>query len=123
MACGAKAIHMGTYSSLGPIDPHIEGIPVWAILEDFKEAKRDIALNKSNYLAWLPILSRYSVGIVSACNVLNELSASVATKWLKRESGMFSNLDSDEKRDKKAEEIVQALSNYSKLKSHNRQYQ
>ena len=120
MACGARAIHMGTYSSLGPIDPHTDdGIPVWAILEDFKEIKRDIAASETNYLAWLPILSKYRVGLISACNVLNDLSASIATKWLKRNDGMFSDLPDDE-RDKKAEEIVGQLSNYSRLKSHDR---
>ncbi len=119
MACGAKKIHMGTYSSLGPIDPHIGSTPVWSILEDFKEAKRDIAINESNYLVWLPILQKYSVGIVSECNVLNQLSASVAKKWLNRESGMFGDLKSID-REKKASEIVRELSNYSKFKSHDR---
>ena len=120
MACGAKAIHMGTYSSLGPIDPQTEdGIPVWSILKDFDEAKKDIAKSKSNYLAWQTMLSSYPLGIISACNVLNELSVAIATRWLQRDNGMFGELDSDT-RDKKAEDIVKALSDYSNLKSHSR---
>ena len=101
------------------IDPHIEGIPVWAILNEFERAKREIAINQKNYLAWLPILSKYHVGLIAKCQVLDELSAAITTQWLKRENGMFGELECDE-RDKKAEEIVRQLLDYSSLKSHDR---
>lgn len=40
MACSAKEIIMGKQSSLGPIDPQINGIPAYNIKSEFEEEKK-----------------------------------------------------------------------------------
>lgn len=42
MACSCKEIIMGKQSSLGPIDPQVNGVPAQAILTEFLNAKKEI---------------------------------------------------------------------------------
>ncbi|MGI0015968.1 MAG: SDH family Clp fold serine proteinase [Nitrososphaera sp.] len=38
IACSSQTILMGTHSNLGPIDPHLRGIPTQGAIEEFKRA-------------------------------------------------------------------------------------
>lgn len=40
IACSAKEIVMGKQSSLGPIDPQLNGIPAYSIQNEFEDAKQ-----------------------------------------------------------------------------------
>nr|HPN61050.1 ATP-dependent Clp protease proteolytic subunit [Bacilli bacterium] len=41
-ACAAKEIIMGKQSCLGPVDPQFGGIPAFNIIEEFKNAKKEL---------------------------------------------------------------------------------
>src|SRR3972149_70180 len=42
IACSCKEIVMAKHSNLGPIDPHLRGIPVIGVREEFQRACREV---------------------------------------------------------------------------------
>lgn len=42
IACSCKQILMGKHSSLGPVDPHFNGIPAIGVIEEIKKAYQQI---------------------------------------------------------------------------------
>lgn len=42
IACSCRSILMASHSNLGPIDPHLRGIPTYGVIEEFKRAFREI---------------------------------------------------------------------------------
>ena len=124
MALGAKVIHMGTYSSLGPIDPQINGMPTWAILEEFEQFQDDVTKNENRVRAWQPIVSRYRPGLIAMIRKGNEVSKEIAIKLLTRPNGMLYQMkelkqNPDAIRER-AKHIADCLTDYKKLKLHNR---
>jgi len=59
MACAGNWIYMGKHSSLGPIDPQINGIAAKGVLEEFARAKDEIARDQGTYLVWKALLEKY----------------------------------------------------------------
>jgi ClpP class serine protease len=47
IACACKSVVMGKHSSLGPIDPQINGVPTHGILEEFNRAHSEIKADNS----------------------------------------------------------------------------
>lgn len=105
IACACKEILMGKHSNLGPIDPHIYGIPAYGVLVEFERARREIAESPANIHLWQPILSRYSPTFIGECLKVLNWSKAMVTKWLA--SGMFK--DEGEKVKSKAEDVVSEL--------------
>lgn len=120
MACGASIIHMGQYSSLGPIDPHYENTPTWAILDEFDRFQEDVTENPMKYLAWKPIVSKYEPGYIEQLRQVNEASKEIVKGLLTRDKGMFHDLKK-EGRQTMAEQIADKLSDYKRFKLHGRQ--
>jgi ClpP class serine protease len=42
IACACREIVMGLHSSLGPIDPQMNGIPAHGVVEEFQQAADEI---------------------------------------------------------------------------------
>jgi len=105
IACSCKEILMGKHSNLGPIDPHISGIPAYGVLVEFERARREIAENPANIPLWQPILSRYSPTFIGECLKVLNWSKTMVTEWLT--TGMFK--DEGAKAEAKAEEVVSKL--------------
>ena len=120
VACGASLIHMGQYSSLGPIDPHYENTPTWAILDEFDRFQNDVTEDPKKYFAWKPIVSKYEPGYIEQLRQVNEASKEIVKGLLTRDKGMFHDLD-DEERQTMAEQIADKLSDYKRFKLHGRQ--
>ena len=83
---------MDARSELGPIDPQVEYPSVDGrkreaaedILEGFREAKEVLASEgPAATPAYVPLLSKYTVGLLRGCKNAMQLSKELAEKWLK----------------------------------------
>lgn len=115
IACASKEILMGRQSSLGPIDPQLNGIPANGILDEFKQAYEEISKDKNKIPVWQPIIAKYSPALIGECKKAVDWSIELAKGYL--ETGMFKD-DSNAK--EKAEQIVNILSSHDLTKSHGR---
>lgn len=117
IACACKEIFMGKYSSLGPIDPQLNGMPAHGVLEEFQRAYDEIRQNQAKILVWQPILTKYQPAFIAQCEKAIEWTKEMVTEWLR--TGMFEHLEEGAAA-KKSEEIVGKLTDYALLKSHER---
>ena len=117
IACACKEIYMGAYSSLGPVDPQVNGLPAYAVLEGIKLAYNEIVQDQMKVLVWNPILSRYTVGFVQQCSWATQAANDMVSAFLK--DNMFSNLPPAE-REKIAADIVDKLTSKSSDKGHDK---
>lgn len=115
IACAAKEILMGRQSSLGPIDPQLNGIPANGILDEFKQAHEEISKDKNKIPVWQPIIAKYSPALIGECKKAVDWSIELAKGYL--ETGMFKG---DPQAKQKAEKIVDILSSHDLTKSHGR---
>ena len=117
IACACKEIFMGKYSSLGPIDPQLNGMPAHGVLEEFQRAYHEIRQDQAKILVWQPILTKYQPAFIAQCEKAIEWTKEMVTEWLR--TGMFEHLEAGAAA-KKSEEIVGKLTDYTLLKSHAR---
>lgn len=112
IALCAKEIIMGKHSNLGPIDPQLGGFACQAVLDEFEEAKRDIAHNPHSVALWQAIIGKYHPTLLGACKQAIEWSEKMVYNWLM--SNMCKN---DEQR---AQKIIATFASHSIQKSHAR---
>ena len=67
LACSCKEILMAKHSNLGPIDPHLKGIPAYGVVDEFKRAFREIKKDNRKIQVWAPILSQYRPTFLLQC--------------------------------------------------------
>ncbi len=115
LALACKRIVMGKHSSLGPIDPQMNGLPAHGIIEEFDTAAEEIAKDQSRIPLWQPIISRYSPTLIGECEKAIAWSEDMVREWL--ETGMFAEEDNPEE---KAEKVVTELGDHSLTLSHDR---
>lgn len=115
IACSCKEILMGKHSNLGPIDPQINGKPTHGIIEEFERAKVEISKNPQTIPIWHTILSKYSPTLIGECEKAITWSENMVRSWLIE--NMFSD---DDKKDEKANNIVNELGSHALTLSHDR---
>lgn len=121
MSCGtmialaAKEVVMGKHSSLGPIDPQIGGIPAHGIIEEFEQAKREIALNPATIPVWQPIIAKYNPTLVGEASKAITWSIDMVDQWL--QTGMFEGKADAATRSRK---ILDELGSHALTLSHSR---
>ena len=115
IACSCKEILMGEQSSLGPIDPHMRGIPAAGVVKEFKRALKEIKRDPASLALWTPIIQQYRPTFLSQCEQAIELCNAFVEKELA--TVMF---EGDSKAKSKAKKIVRFLSDYTRNKSHDR---
>jgi membrane-bound ClpP family serine protease len=115
LACSCKEIVMGKHSNLGPIDPHLNGIPARGVIEEFETAYNEIKKDPIKQVIWNPILNKYHPTFLSQCKNSIEWGTDIVQEQLI--NVMF---DGEPKAAKKAETIVKELNDYSGNKSHGR---
>jgi len=115
MACACKEIIMGKPSNLGPIDPQFRGYPAHGVLEEFEQAKAEIKKDQSTIPLWREIIAKYPATFLGECQKSIDWANGLVKKWL--ETGMFKD---DPEKNTKADNIVKALSDHGKMKSHSR---
>ena len=115
IACSCKEIVMGKQSNLGPIDPHMRGIPAQGVIKEFKRAIREIKRDPATISVWQPIISQYRPTFLSQCEQAIQWSNTFVESQLA--TVMF---DGDPEANKKAVAIRKFLSDYSRNKTHDR---
>ena len=117
IACIGKEIIMGKHSSIGPIDPQLNGIPAYNIIRQFEEAKTDISKNPSSIPYWQIMLSKFNPTFIYQSYRAVELSSEVLKDWLEN-GNMIDRSDKDRKA--KINKIVNYLNNNKHTKLHAR---
>ena len=112
IACCAKEIIMGNHSSLGPIDPQIEGKAAYQIIEEFENAKTAITENINLAKLWEPILRQYPPTLIEFCKHSFEWAKILAEGYLKK--NMLNG------NDQLVDDIIKKLTDNKITKSHNR---
>lgn len=116
IACSGKEIIMGKHSSLGPVDPQLNGIPAYSVKKEFEEAKKDLAVDPKNTPYWSLQLQKYPPGFLNAAIDSIELSSELVKEWLG--TCMFDkNKDLD-----KIDKIVNGLNEHDNSKTHDRHF-
>lgn len=83
IALSCKEIMMGKHSSLGPIDPQINGMPCQAVISEFERARAEIIANPENAYLWEFVISKYHPTFLSTCQNAIDMSNQLVRKWLK----------------------------------------
>jgi ATP-dependent protease ClpP protease subunit len=115
IACACKEIIMGKQSSLGPIDPQIQGLPAHGIVEEFKRAHEEISHDPSKIPVWQPIIARYPPAFIGECEKSIKWSEDMVKEWLL--TGM---LQGQENAEETAAKIVKELGDHALTLSHAR---
>ncbi|UFU05490.1 SDH family Clp fold serine proteinase [Ruania halotolerans] len=115
IALAAKTIIMGKHSSLGPIDPQINGTAAHGIVEEFNKARSEIAADASAVAIWQPIIAKYPPTLVGECQKAIAWADNIVKTWLM--TGMFSDRP-DPERD--AERVITELGDHALTLSHDR---
>lgn len=115
IACASKQIVMGKQSSLGPVDPQLNGIPAHGVIEEFIRAHKEIKEDPTKIPIWQPIIAKYSPAFIGECQKSIAWSEQLVREWLK--TGMLSTSPDPEP---KIERIVEELINHAITLSHAR---
>ncbi len=115
IACACDSILMGKQSSLGPIDPQLNGIPAHGIIEEFKQAFEECKANQIKIPLWQPIIAKYTPTLIGESQKAIAWSEEMVKKWLV--TGM---LKDKPKPNESAEKIIKELGDHALTKSHAR---
>jgi hypothetical protein len=123
IACGCDSIVMGKHSAIGPIDPQVTfptangyfTAPAQSILDEFDQAKQEIASDPSSAPLWISRIQSYPHGFLSLCKTTLELAEDKVAEWL--EAYMFKG---DSAAASKARAIADWLADANVHKTHGR---
>lgn len=115
IACSCKSIVMGKQSSLGPIDPQLNGIPAHGIIEEFKQAFEECKSNQIKIPLWQPIIAKYTPTLIGECQKAIAWSEEMVKEWLT--TGM---LKDEANASGTADLIIKELGDHALTKSHAR---
>jgi len=116
IACACKKILMAKHSNLGPIDPHLNGIPAQGVIDEFARAHKEIQADNTRLAVWQFIIGKYQPTFLSQCENSVKWSKEFVKNQLKE--AMFGEEADSPEKDKKIIEIVNRLTNYQENKSH-----
>jgi membrane-bound ClpP family serine protease len=120
IALSCKSVAMGKQSSLGPIDPQLNGIPAHGVIEEFRQAFKDIKDDPSKIPIWQAKIARFPIAFIGECQRAIDWSNEMVREWLS--TGMFreeSKSDEESVRNR-ISNIVTELSSHALTKSHAR---
>lgn len=84
LACSCKTIMMGKESNLGPIDPHLSGLPVNGVIREFERAFQEIQDEPNMIHVWRPILEKYHPTFLLQCEDARDWSQKFVTDQLSK---------------------------------------
>jgi len=115
MCFSGDELLMDSLATLGPIDPQLNGVPVYAILKAFETVEERLKKEGPRALtAYMPLISKYDLHILELCKSAQELSKELARTWLS--SYMLKCVEGDPR----VTAIVEFFSDYPTHKSHGR---
>ena len=115
VACACKSIIMGKHSSIGPIDPQLNGISAQGVLEEFKRAYEEIKEDPQKMNVWQFALSKYTPSFIGDCEQAIQWAEEFTREQL--ESNMFY----EENDESAIDRIIKKLINYGNAINHSRQ--
>lgn len=115
IACACRVILMTKHANLGPIDPHLSGMPAYGVIEEFRRAALEIKKDPAKIPIWQPIIAQYGPTFLSQCE--NAIKWSNAFVQRQLETVMFGG-DRDAK--KRARKAVRKLTDFRGNKTHER---
>jgi len=68
IACACKEIFLGNQSNLGPVDPQVNGLHAYAVIEQLTKAYNEIIADNQKAWIWNPMLANYTPGFVQQCD-------------------------------------------------------
>jgi hypothetical protein len=115
IACSCREVIMGKQSNLGPIDPHLNGVPAYGVIREFRRACREVRKDPGKIPIWQQIISQYRPTFLGRCEN--------AIKWSNRFvedqlSGVMFAGQPNARR--KARAVVRKLTDYSGNRTHER---
>ncbi len=88
MCMSGDEIILGENAELGPTDPQMvingKQSPAHGIIEQFGNAKAELAKNNKALSAWIPILQQYGPSLIAQCDAAIKLSNKLVRDWLKK---------------------------------------
>jgi hypothetical protein len=116
MACCCKEIWMSEkHANVGPIDPHLDGLPAYGVIQEFRRALRETKRDPSTIPIWQSVIGQYFPTYLSQCENAIKGSNRFVTAQLRRV--MFKGRPQALR---KARLIVKKLTDYSGNKGHDR---
>jgi len=116
LALSGDEIVLHWSSSLGPIDPQINGVPARALRRGFEKAKKALKEEGPEALpAYIPLIEKYTLEILEICEDYEQLSRELVTEWLSQY--MFGGADD---KHETIERAVEYFSNYDSHRTHSR---
>lgn len=117
IACACNKIYMGEHSSLGPIDPQFNGISAHGVLEEFKNAIREVSDNPRTLPIYQAVIGKYPPAFLGECRKAIALADEHVGRWLR--AGMFRDLNDAAAR-AIIDNILAKLNNHDETKQHDR---
>jgi len=114
IALACKEIYMGMHSSLGPIDPQVNGAPAHGIKEEFEKATLAFKDNPSAAQVWVPILQKYTPTLLGECANAIKMAEEIVGDWL--ESGMLKDHPEHKKK------VLEEFGSHTKSLNHGRHF-
>lgn len=112
IACSCKKIHMGKQSSIGPIDPQINGVPAHGVIKEFEDAIAWIKKDPAAISLWQVIIGKYHPTLLGECRNAIKLANEIVRDRL--EKVMFSDTPKSSAAAYKAKKIVNYLNEHNK---------
>lgn len=115
IACSCSEIIMGKHSSLGPIDPQLDGMPAHGLIEEFEQIKKEVLATPETIVFWREALAKYPPTLIGECQKAIKWSESMVSDWMK--SNMFKDAPN---KDETVSQILSVLAKHSKTLNHSR---
>jgi len=115
IACSCREIVLGKQSNLGPIDPHLAGVPAYGVLDEFDRAVEQCKEDPGKLAIWREIIGKYHPTFLGQCEQAIDWANAFVKDQLTRV--MFGG---EENAAARAAEVVEAFSNYWDNKTHAR---
>lgn len=114
ISCSCKEILMGKQSSLGPVDPQLNGFPAQGVTSEFEKIMKDVDKHPSRIAVWAPIISKIDPSFLDSCYKSIEWANEIL------ETALKNNMFKDNPDDERIGNIVKTLGSSKYTKHHSR---
>jgi ATP-dependent protease ClpP protease subunit len=117
ISLSCREIWLGKHSSIGAIDPQVNGVPAHGIMEEWEKSRQEITNNPVLVNVWEPILRKYHPTFVGQCEKAIKMADKIVRSWL--DSGALSH-HPELKRPEKIDQVMQELGEHKMTLNHGR---
>ncbi len=117
IALSCKEIVMGRHSSIGPVDPQIQGMPAQGLLEEFRRAGEEIKADPTRIAIWQPIIAKYWPTLITSSKHAVDWSDQLLRRCLTQ---CMLKGEKPKKRAESIRKIADMLGKQETSKAHNR---